>query len=353
GGYKVPHVIINVEGDEWNDSIDRSTELVKDIKLTSEEIIQKIKEMGVVGLGGAAFPTHVKFMIPEGKKADSLIINAVECEPYLTSDHRLMLERPNELLIGTQILMKALKVEKAYIGIENNKKDAIELLSSLNYSGIEIVPLKVKYPQGAEKQLIKAVLGREVPSGKLPIDIGCVVNNSGSTFATYEAVQKNKPLFERVVTVTGKTVGHPSNFLVRIGTPIGALLKEVEVNMDEIGKIISGGPMMGKAIISSDVPVSKGTSGVLLMHENESHRGEVRNCIRCAKCVEACPMGLEPYLIAAVAKNELWDEAEKAYVMDCMECGCCQFTCPSYRPLVDYLRVGKRNVGQIIRNRAK
>jgi electron transport complex protein RnfC len=354
-GYKVPHIIIKVEGDEWNETIDRTPELIRDIKLSPEEIVQKIKEMGVVGLGGAAFPTHVKFMIPEGKKADSLIINAVECEPYLTSDHRLMLERPHELLIGTQILKKALKVDKAYIGIENNKKDAIELLSKLavEYPGIEIVPLKMKYPQGAEKQLIKAILNREVPSGKLPIDIGCVVNNSGSTFATYEAVQKNKPLFERVVTVTGKTVGKPSNFLVRIGTPIIELLNKVEIDLKTVGKIISGGPMMGKAVISTEIPVTKGTSGLLLMDESESHRGIVRNCIRCAKCVEACPMGLEPYLIAILVKNEAWDEVEKANVMDCMECGCCQFTCPSYRPLLDYLRVGKRKVGQIIRNRAK
>lgn len=354
-GFKVPHIIINVEGDEWNDSIVKSTEIVKNIKLSPEEIIQKIKEMGIVGLGGAAFPTHVKFMIPEGKKADSLIINAVECEPYLTSDHRLMLERPHELLIGTQILKKALKVDKAYIGIENNKKDAIELLTklSMEYPGIEIVPLKVKYPQGAEKQLIKAILGREVPSGKLPIDIGCVVNNSGSTFATYEAVQKNIPLFSRVVTVTGKTVEKPSNFLVRIGTPITDLLTLAEVDMDNIGKIISGGPMMGKTLSSTDIAVTKGTSGLLLMHENESHRGEVRNCIRCAKCVDVCPMGLEPYLLAALTKNELWDQVEKNHVIDCVECGCCQFTCPSYRPLVDYLRVGKRKINEIVRNRAK
>ena len=354
-GYKTPHIIIKVEGDEFNDTINQSSEIVKDIKLSSKEIVEKIKEMGIVGLGGAAFPTHVKFMIPEGKKADMLIINAVECEPYLTSDHRLMLEKPHELLIGTQILKKALNVDIAYIGIENNKKDAIELLTDLakEYDGIVICPLKVKYPQGAEKQLIKAITGREVPSGKLPIDIGCVVNNSGSTFAAYEAVQKNKPLYERVVTVTGKTVGKPSNFLVRIGTPISELIAKVDVDLNKIGKVISGGPMMGKALTSYDVPVTKGTSGLLLMHESESYREIARNCIRCAKCVDACPMGLEPYFISAVSKNEMWEETEKAHVMDCIECGCCQFTCPSYRPLLDYLRVGKRKVGQIIRNRAK
>lgn len=354
-GYKVPTIFIKVEGDEWNESIDRSQDIVRDIKLSSKEIIDKIKEMGVVGLGGATFPTHVKFMLPPGKKAEYLIINAVECEPYLTSDHRILLEKPDEVLIGTEILRRALNVDKAYIGIENNKQDAIALLTekAADYEHIEVVALKVKYPQGAEKQLIKAITGREVPSGKLPIDVGCVVNNSGSTFAVYEAVQKNKPLFERVVTVTGKTVGKPSNYLVRIGTSCSQLIASVDVDLSQIGKIISGGPMMGKTLVSTDVPVTKGTSGILLMHTGESSRSLIHNCIRCAKCVQACPMGLEPYLLSAASKNEMWDKAEKAHIMDCIECGCCQFTCPSYRPLLDYLRVGKRKVGQIIRNRAK
>ena len=356
-GYKTPAIIIKVEGDEWNESIDRSPDIIKDIRLTDpKDIIAKIKEMGVVGLGGAAFPTHVKFMIPEGKKADYLIINAVECEPYLTADHRVLLEHGEKLLIGTRILRIALGVDKAYIGIENNKPDAIAHLTELaakDFKDIEIVPLKMKYPQGAEKQLIKAITGREVPSGKLPIDVGCVVNNSGSTYSVYEAVQKNKPLFERVVTVTGKTVKKPSNFLVRVGTPIKELIAAVDADLEHTGKIVSGGPMMGKALVNTDVPVVKGTSGVLLFHEMESCRPASHNCIRCGKCVEACPMGLEPFFLSAAIDKELWDRVEAHHIMDCLECGCCQFTCPSNRPLVDYLRTGKKVVGQMIRNRAK
>jgi len=205
-GYKKQAVIIKVDGDDWEDFIDKSTELKKDITASKEEIIQKIKDAGIVGLGGATFPTHVKYMFPKGKTADSLIINAVECEPYLTADHRLMMEKADEILVGVQILMKAMDVKKAYIGIEINKPDAISLLSkkASAYDGIVVQGLKLKYPQGAEKQLIKALVNREIPSGKLPLDVGCVVNNVGTAFAVYEAVQKNKPLFERVVTVTGK-----------------------------------------------------------------------------------------------------------------------------------------------------
>lgn len=354
-GYKKPAIIINVEDDNWEESIDKSDELVKDIKLSKDEIIKKINEMGIVGLGGATFPSHVKLMVPEGKKADVLIINGVECEPYLTSDHRLMLERSEELLVGTQILMKGLGVEKAMIGIENNKVDAIKRLSQLaqNFQGIEVYPLKVKYPQGGEKQLIKALTNREVPSGKLPIEVGCVVNNVGTAFAVYEAIQKNKPLFERVVTVTGKNVKVARNFLVRIGTPVSELLQAIDGLPENTGKIVSGGPMMGKALTSADVPVVKGTSGILLFDEKHSHRVEMKACIRCAKCIHACPMGLEPVLLAQLAEQEMWDKTEKERVMDCIECGSCQYTCPSGRPLLDYIRLGKATVGQIIRNRGK
>jgi electron transport complex protein RnfC len=354
-GYKRPALVINVDGDEWDESIDRSPDLVKDIKISQKEIIDKIHEMGVVGLGGATFPSHVKLMVPQGKKADVLIINGVECEPYLTSDHRLMLEKGEEILVGTSILMKGLGVDRAIIGIENNKPDAVENMKNLakGYEGIEVCPLKVKYPQGGEKQLIKATINREVPSGKLPIEVGAVVNNVGTAFAVYEAVQKNKPLFERVVTITGKSVSKPGNFLVRIGTPISQLIEQAGGLPEDTGKIVGGGPMMGKALLSPDTPVVKGSSGILILPEKESLRVEMKACIRCGRCITVCPMGLEPVLLAQLAQGEMWDEEEKERVMDCIECGSCHYTCPSGRPLLDYIRLGKNNVGQIIRNRGK
>ncbi len=353
-GYRKTSVFIDVEGDEWEESIDKSDAIIKEIKLSKEEIIAKIKDMGIVGLGGATFPTHVKLMVPQGKKADVLIINGVECEPYLTSDHRVMLEKGEEMLVGVSILMKGLGVEKAMIGIENNKADAISHLQNLsgNFNGIEVHALKVKYPQGAEKQLIKALINREVPAGKLPIEVGCVVSNAGTAFAVYEAIQKNKPLFERVVTVTGKSVKKPSNFMVRLGVAVNELIERAGGLPEDTGKVISGGPMMGKSLNSLDVPVVKGTSGILIMTQKESKRVEIQNCIRCGKCITVCPMGLEPYLLAQVAENANFETAENERVMDCIECGSCHYTCPSGRPLLDYLRVGKNKVGQIIRNRA-
>ncbi|HQI70424.1 MAG TPA: electron transport complex subunit RsxC [Bacteroidales bacterium] len=354
-GYRRKAIIIDVEGDDWVDAIDRSPEIKQEIVLNKEEIVACIKNAGIVGLGGATFPTHVKLMVPEGKKAEYLIINAVECEPYLTSDHRIMLEKGEEVMIGIKILMKALAVDSAYVGIENNKPDAIEHLSKLaeKYSGIKVVALKVKYPQGGEKQLIKALINREVPSGKLPIEVGCVVQNVGTAFAVYEAVQKNKPLIERVVTVTGKAVANPSNFIVRIGTPVSALLEAAGGIPDDTGKVINGGPMMGKAVNSTEIPVVKGMSGLVLMPEKEAKRMKVSNCIRCAKCVSACPMGLAPYLIAQTAEIGQEEMAESLRVLDCIECGSCSFTCPSGRPLLENIRMAKNKVGQIIRSRAK
>jgi len=354
-GFKRPCIIINVEGDEWDEQIDRSDDLVKEINFSAEEIIDKIKQAGLVGMGGATFPTYVKLMPPPGKKAEYLIINGVECEPYLTSDHRLMLEKGQEVIVGTKILMKALKVEKAFIGIENNKPDAINHLTELTKSikGISVIPLKVQYPQGGEKQLIKAALNREVPSGKLPIEVGCVVQNVGTAFAAYEAVQKNKPLIERVVTVTGKSVKKPSNLLARIGTPIRELIDAAEGLPENTGKIIGGGPMMGKAVTSLEVPVVKGSSGILIMKEDESSRKTESACIRCSKCATVCPMGLEPYLLSKAAKLGKYDIAETEMIMDCIECGSCQYTCPASIPLLDYLRLGKGKVGNIIRNRNK
>jgi Na+-translocating ferredoxin:NAD+ oxidoreductase subunit C len=279
----------------------------------------------------------------------------VECEPYLTSDHRLMLEKSEEMLIGVQILKKALGVNKAIIGIENNKPDVIRHLSALvkNHDGIEVAGLKVKYPQGAEKQLIKALINREVPSGKLPIEVGAVVNNAGTAFAVYEAVQKNKPLIERVVTITGKSVINPGNYMVRIGTPVSELIEAAGGLPEDTGKVISGGPMMGKALNALDAPIVKGTSGILIMRAEEAARPAVQHCIRCGKCITVCPMGLEPYLLEKLAIVEDFERAETEKVLDCIECGSCHYTCPANRPLLDYLRLGKNKVGEIMRKRSK
>ncbi len=352
-GYRRMAVQIKVEGDEWTEGIDRSQDLKTDIPYPGEEIIQKILGAGIVGLGGATFPSHVKLTLPQGKKAEYLVINGVECEPYLTADHALMLAKSRELMTGIRIMMKALKVDKAIIGIENNKPDAIALLTNLaaEQDGVTVVALEVKYPQGGEKQLIQALLGREVPSGGLPIDVGVVAFNVGSIYAVYEAVQKNKPLIERVVTVAGKSLENPGNFVVRIGTPVSALIDAAGGVPEDTGKIISGGPMMGKALSTTDVPVIKGTSGILVMPEDEAHRKEVRNCIRCTRCVTACPMGLEPFLLMSLSEREKWESMEKEKTMDCIECGSCSFICPSNRPLLDYIRLGKSKVGAMIRKR--
>ena len=293
-GYAKPAIFIDVEGDEWEETIDRSKTLVKECDLSAEEI-----------------------------------------------------------MVGVSILMKAVKVNKAFIGIENNKPDAIQLMTKVasSYAGIEVVPLKVKYPQGGEKQLIDAITKRQVASGALPISTGAVVQNVGTAFAVYEAVQKNKPLFERVITVTGKSVARPSNFLARIGTPMKQLIDACGGLPEDTGKVIGGGPMMGKALVNIDVPTAKGSSGILIMNRKEAKRGEAQTCIRCAKCVSACPMGLEPYLLGALSENGDFETMEKERIMDCIECGSCQFTCPANRPLLDYCRLGKGKVGAMIRAR--
>ena len=351
-------VIVDVEGDEWEESIDRSKDLVRlsdRPDLDSKTIVEKIKNAGIVGLGGATFPCHVKLTPPPGNKAECVIINAVECEPYLTADHRLMLEHADEILVGVDLIMKAVNVTKGYIGIENNKPDAIKLMTekASQYPNIEVVPLKVKYPQGGEKQLIDAVIGRQVPAPPaIPISVGAVVQNVGTAFAIYEAVMKNKPLIDRIITVTGKSVKNPSNLLARLGTPFQQLIDECGGLPEDTGKIIGGGPMMGKALLSLDVPMTKGSSGLLIMNEKEARRSEPRPCIRCSKCVSACPMGLEPFLLSKAAALEEWEMAEKNDVVSCIECGSCQFTCPSKRPLLDMIRVGKTTVMGIIRSRA-
>ncbi len=353
-GYKRTAVVINVEGDEWDEDIERGESLKKECNFGKNEILKKIQDAGIVGLGGATFPTHVKLLPPKGMKAEVLIINGVECEPYLTADHRLMLEKGEEILIGTEILMKALGVNKAVIGIENNKPDVISYLTSIskNYTGISVVALKIKYPQGGEKQLIKAVTGREVPSGELPIFVGAVVHNVGTVFAVYEAVQKNKPLFERIVTVTGKSLADPKNLLVRIGTPVKDLIEFAGGLPEDTGKVISGGPMMGKALNSTESTVTKGTSGILVLPKTDSKRKEIKPCIRCAKCVGVCPMGLEPFLLMTLAEKTLYERIEKEDVTDCIECGSCSYICPSDRPLLDYIRLGKSAVGALRRARS-
>ncbi len=357
-GIKVMSVTIAVEGDEWAPEIDRSAKLETECTLDAKEIVAKIAAAGIVGMGGATFPTQVKLSPPPGKKAEVLIINGVECEPYLTSDHRVMLERGAEVLVGVGLLARALEVEKTYIGIENNKPDAIAHLRQLagtlvrRLPHIEIVPLKVQYPQGGEKQLIKAVTGREVPSCALPIDVGCVVQNVGTALAVYEAVQKNKPLIERVVTVTGKDIAKPSNFLARIGTPASALIEAAGgIQSAEPVKVIGGGPMMGRAMSNPDAPVTKGTSGILVVSAREAARYTETGCIKCGKCVTVCPMGLEPYLLGRLSQKQMWAEAETGVVVDCIECGSCSYTCPARIPLLDWIRLGKTEVNKIIRAR--
>ena len=352
-GMKMQAIYIDVEGDEWMPEIDRTDIIVPFSNLDSKEIIDKIKNAGIVGLGGACFPTHVKLMPPPGKKAEVLIVNGVECEPYLTCDHQLMLERGEQIMIGIELVMKALGINRAIIGIENNKPDAIAHMQKLaaEVPGVEVQPLKLRYPQGGEKQLIDACIGRQVPSGALPIEVGAVVDNVATLFAVYEAVQKNKPLISRVMTVTGKDVKNPGNYEVRFGTPLADVLEMAGGVPESTGKIIGGGPMMGRAMQNIDMPCNKRMSGALLMTEAESKRVDPSPCIRCAKCVSACPMGLEPYLLAKLSAAQNWEAMEKLNIMDCIECGSCEFTCPANIPLLDYIRLGKGKVGGIIRAR--
>ncbi len=346
-GLAKPAVYINVEGDEWMETIDRTPDIKRECTLEPKQIVDKLKEMGIVGLGGATFPAHIKYNVPEGKKAEYLIINAAECEPYLTSDYRVMMEHAEEVCIGVSILRKALGVPNAYIGIESNKPQAIAKMQDMakQFEGIVVEPLKVKYPQGAEKQLINAVTGRKVPSGKLPIDVGCVVSNLGTAFAVYEAIQKNKPLIENILTVTGKKLPSQHNCLVRIGTTYNDIIKHTIGELPATtGKVISGGTMMGKAVVNLDAPTVKGNSSVLVMDENEARRNPETACIRCGKCMHACPMGLEPYMFSVLVKNNRIEEAKEHNILDCIECGCCFFSCPANKPLTDEIRLGKNKV---------
>jgi electron transport complex protein RnfC len=353
-GYRKLAITIDVEDDIWEETIDTTSEIRKEITLTKPEIIERIKACGVVGLGGACFPTHVKYMVPPEKKVDYIIVNGAECEPYITTDHRIMLENGEECLIGVQALLIASGAPEARIGIEANKPDAFEHLQRLasQYPNIKVFKLKTKYPQGAEKQLIKSLTGREVPNGKLPIEVGCIVNNITTTYAIYEAVQKNKPLIETYTTISGKGAKTLKNYKIRLGTSISEVLSTVGIP-ENTGKIVSGGPMMGKAIANINSYFVKGMSSLLFIDESESKRGVVEECIRCGKCVTACPMGLEPYLLYTLATRADYEECEKHGIMNCIECGSCQYGCPAFRPLLDMIRVGKNKTGYMIRTRNK
>jgi electron transport complex protein RnfC len=353
-GIRQMMITIKREDDIWDEAIDRSETLITECNLEPKAIIEKIKDAGIVGMGGATFPTHVKLSIPDGKKAEILIINGVECEPYLTSDYRTMLERGERLIAGTRILMRAIGVTNAVIGVEANKPDAVAHLQTIigSATDIKVQMLKTQYPQGGEKQLIAAVTGREVPAPPaLPIDVGAVVCNASTAVAVYEAVQKNKPLIERVVTVTGAAVPAPKNLLTRFGTPVEALIAKCGGLAEGDVKVINGGPMMGRALSNIAMPVMKGCSGITIMVGSAAIRGTESACIKCAKCVEACPMGLEPYLLSKQARKKAWDAMESNDITSCIECGCCQFTCPANIPLLDYIRLGKQTVMGIIRAR--
>ena len=356
-GYRHPAIYINVEGDEWEESIDRSDKLetlADHQELTPEEIVSRIKEAGVTGMGGAGFPTFIKLCPPPGAKAECVILNGVECEPYITSDYRLMMEHADEILVGLDLLMKAAKVERGYIGIEDNKPEAIALFEKKTAADprVEIVALEKKYPQGGEKQLVDAVTGRQVPAPPaIPVNVGAIVQNVGTAYAVYQAVMKRKPLFERYTTVTGKKLSNPGNFLVRMGTPMRDLIEACGGMPEGENKVLAGGPMMGKSVVSTDVTVCKGTNSITILTDADAHRKPIQPCIRCAKCVSACPMGLEPYLLATLSSFKEWERLEAEQVTSCISCGSSQFTCPSHRPILDNILQGKGVVMGIIKSR--
>ena len=338
-------VIIEREGEEEKNSPSREVDLSS---LSPQDIRKIVREAGIVGMGGAAFPTHVKLSPPEGKKIDTVILNGCECEPYLTADYRIMLERSDDCIFGLKAIMRATGAKRGYIGIENNKKEAISLMKEKikGEKNIEVISLKTKYPQGAEKILIKAILKREVPSGGLPLDVGVVVNNVGTSVAIAEAIKFGKPLIERVITVTGYGVEKPCNLLVPIGTPIKYILDFCGCKED-VSVVINGGPMMGIAQYSLDAPIIKGTSGILVISENTVSLDKESPCVRCARCVDHCPMGLLPTTLAKLVKKEKWDKLVEFNIMDCIECGCCTYVCPSKIPIVQLIKWGKNELRRL------
>lgn len=319
----------------------RSAEEIQ--KLSAQDIIKIVGDAGIVGLGGAAFPTRVKLSIPEGKKAEIFVINGAECEPYLTCDDALMRRYPNQIVEGIRYLMKAVGAPKALIGIEANKPEAIEALSNVVMSvpEIDVVPLRTAYPQGGEKQLIEALTGRVVPAGGLPIDAGVVVDNVATAFAVQRAVRYGEPLMKRVATVTGISMEHPGNFIVANGTSASDVIALAGGLPENTGKIISGGPMMGRAMSAVEAPLVKASGGILVVPEKDSERGAVGSCVRCSRCVEVCPMSLEPYFLHTLGEFGMAEEAKDNGLLNCMECGCCSYICPSNRPILDYIRIAK------------
>ena len=342
-GKMAPSIVIESDGKDESILLNENADYMN---LSADEMKTLIKNAGIVGLGGAAFPTNVKLSPPKEKPIDTVILNGAECEPYLTADHRLMLEYSQEIVEGLKIIMKTLNVTQGYIGIESNKPDAIEKISGVisKESHIEMCALEVKYPLGAEKMLIKAIKDREVPSKGLPMDIGVVVHNVGTAFAIYEAVRYGKPLIERVVTVTGKGVKEPGNMMVRIGTLIRDVVEQCGGLVEDAVKVIIGGPMMGFAQWSLDVPVVKGTSGILVLTEDEHTPEEYYACIRCGRCIDACPMGLNPSMLSILSEKGHFEETREYNLFDCFECGCCAFVCPSNRPMVQFMRLAKSQV---------
>ncbi len=310
---------------------------------SKEKLLEEIKDKGIVGLGGATFPLHVKITIPAGRKVDALVINGVECEPYLTADHRLMLERTKEVLEGIMICNRILNPARTIIGIEENKKDAalaLEKEIELRSLPIEVCLLRMKYPQGDEKQLINATIGREIPSGKLPLDVGAVVVNVGTTYAVYEALAYGKPLYERIVTVTGDCIAQPCNVIAPIGAKVKDLIAFAGGLSKEPDKLVSGGPMMGFAFYDEETPIAKGTSGILAITDEKDYRKSA--CLNCGKCVAACPIGLVPTKLYSLITHARYEEAMANHLMDCKECGCCSFSCPAHLDLVHAMKFGKR-----------
>ena len=337
---------IVVEGDGRDEAVEFK-ENPDYLNLSVDEIKTLIKDAGIVGMGGAAFPTNVKLSPPKEKAIDAVVINGAECEPYLTADHRLMVEHPNDVVEGLKIIMKSLGVSEGHIGIEENKPDALEAISSAaaGESSIKVWPLEIKYPQGAEKMLIKAVKGREVPSKGLPMDVGVVVQNVGTAIAVYEAVRYGKPLIERVVTITGKGIQEPKNLLVRIGTLMSEVVEQCGGLTGGAVKVIAGGPMMGFAQWTLDVPVVKGTSGILVLSEEEYVASdEYSACIRCGSCIDVCPMGLNPSILSIYAEKGFYEDAKDNNLFDCFECGSCAYVCPAKRPMVQFMRLAKSQV---------